>query len=206
MTFLPGGRQALVTEKAGRLKLLDARAARIDRRRRRAGGRLWRPGRARRRRPPPRFRQQRPRLSELRRGRRGRHARRRGRPRPAGHRRRRARGSTDFQVIWRQVPKFSGRGHYGHRIAFSPDGRHLFISSGERQEFTPAQDMAVQRRQGAAAQSRRHASRPTIRSPRQGGVAAQIWSARPPQPARPRLRRPTAGSGRSRWARGAATS
>ena len=47
-----------------------------------------------------------------------------------------------FEVIWRQVPKFSGRGHYGHRLAFSPDGRHLFISSGERQEFTPAQDMA----------------------------------------------------------------
>ena len=48
----------------------------------------------------------------------------------------------DVQVIWRQQPKLSGRGHYGHRLAFSPDGRHLFISSGERQEFTPAQDMA----------------------------------------------------------------
>lgn len=44
-----------------------------------------------------------------------------------------------FQVIWRQEPKMDGRGHYGHRIAFSPDG-HLFISSGERQEFDPAQD------------------------------------------------------------------
>ena len=47
----------------------------------------------------------------------------------------------DLQVIWRQSPKMSGRGHYGHRLAFSPDGRHLFISSGDRQEFTPAQDM-----------------------------------------------------------------
>jgi aldose sugar dehydrogenase len=45
-----------------------------------------------------------------------------------------------FQVLWRQEPKLSGRGHYGHRIAFSPDGRFMFISSGERQEFTPAQD------------------------------------------------------------------
>ena len=46
-----------------------------------------------------------------------------------------------FQVLWRQEPKFGGRGHYGHRILFSPDGRYMFISSGERQEFTPAQDM-----------------------------------------------------------------
>lgn len=43
-------------------------------------------------------------------------------------------------VIWRQQPKVTGRGHYGHRLAFAPDG-HLFITSGERQKFTPAQDM-----------------------------------------------------------------
>jgi glucose/arabinose dehydrogenase len=46
----------------------------------------------------------------------------------------------DLEVIWRQVPKVDGGGHYGHRIAFAPDG-HLFISSGERQKFDPAQDM-----------------------------------------------------------------
>ena len=46
-----------------------------------------------------------------------------------------------LEVIWRQEPKVSGRGHYGHRLAFSPDGRYLFISSGERQKFDPAQDM-----------------------------------------------------------------
>jgi glucose/arabinose dehydrogenase len=45
-----------------------------------------------------------------------------------------------LQVIWRQEPKVEGRGHYAHRIAFSPDG-YLFITSGERQKFTPAQDM-----------------------------------------------------------------
>ena len=33
-----------------------------------------------------------------------------------------------------------GKAHYGHRIAFSEDG-YLFISSGERQKFDPAQDM-----------------------------------------------------------------
>ncbi len=43
-------------------------------------------------------------------------------------------------VIWRQQPKTSGSGHFGHRLAFSPDGAHLFITSGERQKMTPAQD------------------------------------------------------------------
>lgn len=46
-----------------------------------------------------------------------------------------------LRVIWRQTPKVTGAGHYSHRIAFSPDGRYLFVSSGERQKFTPAQDM-----------------------------------------------------------------
>ena len=48
---------------------------------------------------------------------------------------------TDVKVIWRQFPKVDGRGHYGHRLAFSPDGKYLFIASGERQKFDPAQDM-----------------------------------------------------------------
>ena len=48
---------------------------------------------------------------------------------------------TDLDVIWRQQPKVSGNGHYGHRLAFSPDGRHLFVSSGERQKMDPAQDL-----------------------------------------------------------------
>ncbi|WP_269792688.1 PQQ-dependent sugar dehydrogenase [Stenotrophomonas sp. Iso1] len=47
---------------------------------------------------------------------------------------------SDAQVIWRQTPKVSGRGHYGHRMAFGPDGK-LWISSSERQKFDPAQDM-----------------------------------------------------------------
>jgi aldose sugar dehydrogenase len=41
-------------------------------------------------------------------------------------------------IVWRQ-DKTSGRGHFGHRLAFAPDGA-LFISSGERQKFDPAQD------------------------------------------------------------------
>jgi glucose/arabinose dehydrogenase len=45
-----------------------------------------------------------------------------------------------FEVIWRQYPKVVGFGHYGHRIAFDDKG-FLYISSGDRQKFTPAQDM-----------------------------------------------------------------
>ena len=46
---------------------------------------------------------------------------------------------SGLQVIWRQ-PKVTGRGHYSHRIAISPDGRHLFVASGDRQKMDPAQD------------------------------------------------------------------
>ena len=47
---------------------------------------------------------------------------------------------SGLEVIWRQYPKVVGYGHYGHRIAFDEDG-YLWISSGDRQKFTPAQDM-----------------------------------------------------------------
>ena len=45
-------------------------------------------------------------------------------------------------VIWRQTPKVSGNGHFSHRLAFSPDGQYLFISSGDRQKMEPAQDLS----------------------------------------------------------------
>ncbi len=45
-----------------------------------------------------------------------------------------------LDIIWRQQPKVGGRGHYSHRIAFSPDERYMFVASGERQKQTPAQD------------------------------------------------------------------
>ena len=47
---------------------------------------------------------------------------------------------SSLEVVWRQFPKVLGRGHYGHRIEFDDDG-YLWISSGDRQKFTPAQDM-----------------------------------------------------------------
>lgn len=47
----------------------------------------------------------------------------------------------DVRVIWRQVPKTIGRGHFGHRLVFGPD-RKLYITSGERMRFEPAQSLA----------------------------------------------------------------
>jgi glucose/arabinose dehydrogenase len=47
---------------------------------------------------------------------------------------------TRVEVIWRQYPKVVGYGHYGHRLEFDDDG-YLWITSGDRQKFTPAQDM-----------------------------------------------------------------
>ena len=45
----------------------------------------------------------------------------------------------NFKVLWRQMPKGKG-GQEGAQIAFSPDGKYLFLTVGERQRFTPAQD------------------------------------------------------------------
>ena len=45
----------------------------------------------------------------------------------------------DLQVIWRDGAR--GRGYqFGGAIAFAPDGKSLFLTSGERQRMTPAQD------------------------------------------------------------------
>lgn len=46
----------------------------------------------------------------------------------------------DLQVIWRQFPKTVGRGHFGNRLLFGPDNK-LFISSGDRMRFDPAQSL-----------------------------------------------------------------
>ncbi len=48
---------------------------------------------------------------------------------------------TDVEVIWRQTPKTLGRGHFGNRLVFAPDGT-LFITSGERMRFDPAQSLS----------------------------------------------------------------
>ena len=48
---------------------------------------------------------------------------------------------SSVETIWKQYPKVPGQGHFGHRITFDEAG-YLWISSGERQKFDPAQDMS----------------------------------------------------------------
>jgi glucose/arabinose dehydrogenase len=45
----------------------------------------------------------------------------------------------NFEVLWRQLPRGRG-GQEGAAVAFSPDGQYLFLTVGDRQRFTPAQD------------------------------------------------------------------
>lgn len=45
----------------------------------------------------------------------------------------------DLQVIWRQMPRGKG-GQAGGQIAFSPDGQYIYMTVGDRQRMTPAQD------------------------------------------------------------------
>jgi glucose/arabinose dehydrogenase len=47
---------------------------------------------------------------------------------------------TGMTELFRATPFVEGNGHYSGRIAFSPDGRYLFFTNGERQKFEPAQD------------------------------------------------------------------
>jgi len=80
----------------------------------------------------------------------------------------------DLAVIWRQVPKVVSGGHWGHRMALGPDGK-LWITSSERQQFTPAQDMKSNL--GKIVRLNDDGSVPAD-NPfyAQGGVAAQVWS------------------------------
>ena len=81
---------------------------------------------------------------------------------------------SDIKYIWRQIPKVTGKGHYAHRMRFSPDG-YLYISSGDRQKFDPAQDMQMN-----LGKILRLNDDGTIPSDNpfidQEGVAAQVWS------------------------------
>lgn len=80
-----------------------------------------------------------------------------------------------LETLWTQFPKVEGRGHFSHRILFSPDGKYMFISSGERQKFDPAQDMKANLGKIVRLY-------PDGRIPEdnpfyeQGGITAQIWS------------------------------
>jgi glucose/arabinose dehydrogenase len=80
-----------------------------------------------------------------------------------------------LEVLWRQTPKVDGDGHFSHRIAFSPDGEHLFVTSGERQLGDPAQDTT--NNLGTIVRLTLD-GRPAPGNPLEdeGGVTAEIWS------------------------------
>ena len=81
---------------------------------------------------------------------------------------------NEREVIWRQFDVVPGNGHYGHRLAVSPD-RFLFISSGERQKFTPAQDMGSTL--GKVVRLNLDGSLPADNPfADQGGPAAEVWT------------------------------
>lgn len=46
----------------------------------------------------------------------------------------------DFEVLFSQQPKMEGPNHFGGRIVF--DGDRLFLTTGERFQFDPAQDLS----------------------------------------------------------------
>lgn len=80
-----------------------------------------------------------------------------------------------LEVIWRQAPKVSGRGHYSHRITFSPDESHMYVASGDRQKMSPAQDTSNTigtivrlNLDGSPAEGNPFAD--------EGGLTAEIWS------------------------------
>jgi len=81
---------------------------------------------------------------------------------------------VDSEVIWRQNPKVTDDGHYGHRMAFDADG-FLFITSGDRQKFVPAQQM-----NGNVGKIVRLQDDGSVPEDNpfydQGDVTAQIWS------------------------------
>lgn len=48
----------------------------------------------------------------------------------------------NLAVIWRQSAPYPQPYHFSHRIVFSPDQKFIFLTSGERNEKQPAQDVA----------------------------------------------------------------
>lgn len=80
----------------------------------------------------------------------------------------------DMRVVWRQEPKVAGAGHYSHRMLIDSEGK-LWISSGDRKRFDPAQDLAGNLGKIVRLNSDGSVPAGNPFSDR-GGVSAQIWS------------------------------
>jgi len=80
-----------------------------------------------------------------------------------------------LEVIWRQTLAGEELGHFSHRIVFGGDNSTLWITSGDRQSFDPAQDLSSNlgkilrlNDDGTIPESNPFAA--------DGGVAAQVWA------------------------------
>ena len=79
-----------------------------------------------------------------------------------------------LQRIWEQLPKVGGQNHFSHRLAFDAAGK-LWITSGDRQKFDPAQDLSTNL--GKILRLDDDGGIPADNPfAAQGGVAAQVWS------------------------------
>ena len=80
---------------------------------------------------------------------------------------------TAVDTIWEQTPKVDGDGHFSHRLLIQDE--HLFVSSGDRQKFDPAQ--AMDGNLGKIVRLTLDGD-PAPGNPwaTDGGVAAQFWS------------------------------
>jgi glucose/arabinose dehydrogenase len=78
----------------------------------------------------------------------------------------------DVAVIYRQVPKVSGGGHFGSRLAFRSD-RTMYVTLGERQKGSPAQDLSTSL--GKVIRIHRDGTVPAG-NPALPGARPEIWS------------------------------
>lgn len=80
---------------------------------------------------------------------------------------------VDVQVIFRQLPKVPGEGHFGSRLVFRSD-KTLYVTLDERAEERPAQDLTTHL--GKVVRIERDGSVPTG-NPDLGGTARpELWS------------------------------
>ncbi len=96
---------------------------------------------------------------------------------------------TDVAVIFRQLPKVGGDGHFGSRLVFAAD-KALWVTLGERQQGSPAQD--VSSHLGKVVRIQRDGTIPSGNPNFGAGAAIALWSTghRNPQGA---ARHPTTG-------------
>ncbi|QGP80899.1 PQQ-dependent sugar dehydrogenase [Sphingobium sp. CAP-1] len=83
-------------------------------------------------------------------------------------------------IIWRQAPKIVaniGSGEPGGRIAFSPDGRYLFLAAGDRQELDKSLLFALDNTLGKIIRIYPDGAVPSDNPYRaQAGALPEIWS------------------------------